>query len=179
VIGLVESCGDVCTLTDIKSVQHIYERPRQAEHYLLQLHSGGEPLKLFAFDYAALEARPVQLMPVEPGTRVITVYGGHAENEKPIVDKAPIIAWALCIDGQVRPVTPAGVSRGFNPASSGNWYPEYLELPNGAIHQFGYDAEPEDFMSVAMVIERETRRQRNYEVERKARAAVRDEEANS
>ena len=178
-IGLVESCGDVCTLADIKAVQHIYERPRQAEHYLLQLHSGREPLKMFAFDYAALEARPVQLMPAEPGTRLLTVFVGQTEDEVPFVDKLPVIAWALCIDGQVRPVTPAGVVRGFNPASSGNWYPDYLELPNGAIHQFGYDAEPEDFVSVAMVIERETRRQRNYEAERKARAADRSEEANS
>lgn len=177
-IGLVESCGDICTLADIKSVQHIYERPRHAEHYLLKLHSGGEPLKLFAFDYAALEARPVQLMPVEPGTRLITVFAGLADDEKPIIDKAPIIAWALCVDGQVRPVTPAGVSRGFNPASSSNWYPDYIELPSGAIHQFGYDAEPEDFVSVAVVIERETRRQRNYEAERKARAAARAEEPN-
>jgi len=176
-MGLVESCGDVCMLSDIKAVQHHYQSPRHAEHYLLQLHSGGEPLKLFAFDYAALEARPVQLMPVEPGTLLITVFGGPAENEAPFVDKAPIIAWALCFDGQVRPVTPAGVSRGFNPASSGNWYPEYLEFPNGAIHQFGYDAEPEDFGSVAVVIERETRRQRNYAAERKARATAQAGEA--
>ncbi|MEG3162272.1 hypothetical protein U1763_17355 [Sphingomonas sp. LB2R24] len=178
-IGLVESCGDICTLSDIKAVQHRYQTPRHAEHYLLQLHSGGEPVKLFSCDYADLQARPVQLMPAEPGTRLITVFGGLSEDEKPIVDKAPIIAWALCVDGQVRPVTPAGVSRGFNPASSTNWYPEYLEMPNGAIHQFGYDAESEDFVSVAMVIERETRRQRNYETERKARAAARAEEANS
>lgn len=177
-IGLVESYGEICTLSDIKAVQHQYQTPRHAEHYLLQLHSGGEPLKLFAFDYAALEARPVQLMPVEPGTRLITVYGGLAEDEKPLLDKAPIIAWALCIDGQVRPVTPAGVSRGFNSANSGNWYPEYLELPNGAIHQFGYDAEPENFVSVAAVIERETRRQHAYAAERDARAA-RAGEANS
>ncbi len=177
-MGLVESCGDVCTLSDIKAVQHHHQTPKHSEHYLLELHSGREPLKLFAFDYAALEARPVQLMPVEPGTRLITVYGGLAENEKPFVDKAPIIAWALCIDGQIRPVTPAGVSRGFNPASSGNWFPEYLEFPNGAIYQFGYDAEPEDFGNVAVVIERETRRQRNYEAERKALAAAQDEETN-
>jgi hypothetical protein len=176
-MGLVESCGDVCMLSDIKAVQHHYQSPRHAEHYLLQLHSGGEPLKLFAFDYAALEARPIQLMPVEPGTLLITVFGGPAENEAPFVDKAPIIAWALCFDGQVRPVTPAGVSRGFNPASSGNWYPEYLEFSNGAIHQFGYDAEPEDFGSVAVVIERETRRQRNYAAERKARATAQAGEA--
>jgi hypothetical protein len=176
-MGLIESCGDVCMLSDIKAVQHHYQSPRHAEHYLLQLHSGGEPLRLFAFDYAELEARPVQLMPVEPGTRLITVFGGPAENEAPFVDKAPIIAWALCFDGQVRPVTPAGVSRGFNPASSGNWFPEYLEFPNGAIHQFGYDAEPEDFGSVAVVIERETRRQRNYAAERKARATAQAGEA--
>lgn len=177
-IGLVESCGEVCTLSDIKAVQHIYETPRYAEHYLLELHSGGEPLKLFAFDFAALEARPVQLMPVEPGTRLITVFGGLAGDEPTFVDKAPVIAWALCIDGQVRPVTPAGVIRGFNPANSGNWYPDYLELPSGAIHQFGYDAEPQDFGSVAVVIARETRRQRNYEAERKARDAARAEEPN-
>jgi hypothetical protein len=176
-MGLIESCGDVCMLSDIKAVQHHYQSPRHAEHYLLQLHSGGEPLRLFAFDYAELEARPVQLMPVEPGTRLITVFGGPAENEAPFVDKAPIIAWALCFDGQVRPVTPAGVSRGFNPASSGNWFPEYLEFPNGAINQFGYDAEPEDFGSVAVVIERETRRQRNYAAERKARATAQAGEA--
>jgi hypothetical protein len=175
-IGLVESCGDVCTLADIKSVQHFYERPLQAEHYLLQLHSGGEPLKLFPFDFAELEARPVHLMPVEPGTRLLTVFVGQTEDEQPFVDKSPVIAWALCVDGQVRPVTPAGVVRGFNPASSGNWYPDYLELPDGAIHQFGYDAEPENFDSIAVVIARETRRQRNYEAERAARAAARSEE---
>jgi hypothetical protein len=177
-IGLVESCGEVCTLSDIKAVQHIYETPRYAEHYLLALHSGGEPLKLFASDFAALEVRPVQLMPVEPGTHLITVFGGRADDEKLFIDKAPIIAWALCIDGKVRPVTPAGVRRGFNPASSSNWYPDYLELPSGAIHQFGDDADLGDFGSVAVVIARETRRQRNYEAERKARGASRAEELN-
>jgi hypothetical protein len=175
-MGLFESCGDVCTLSDIKAVQHIYERPRQAEHYLLQLHSGREPLKMFAFDYAALEARPVQLMLAEPGTRFLTVFVGQTEDEVPFVDKLLVIAWALCIDGQVRPETPAGVVRGFNPASSANWYPDYLELPDGAIHQFDYDAEPENFESVAVFISRETRRQRNYETERAARAAARSEE---
>jgi hypothetical protein len=115
-------------------------------------------------------------MPVEPGTRLLTVFGGLTGDEPPFVDTAPIIAWALCIDGQVRPVTPAGVSRGYNPASSGNWYPDYLQLPDGAIHQFGLDAEPENFGSVAVVIEREARRQRNYEAERRTRDAARAEE---
>lgn len=178
-MGLVESYGDICTLSDIKAVQHIHERPRQAEHYLLQLHSGGGPLKLFSVDYAALEARPVQLMPAEPGTRLLTVFGGFTEDEQPFVDKAPVIAWALCVDGQVRPVTPAGVSRGYNPASIGDWFPDYLELPNGSIHQFGYDAEPEPFESVAHLLERETRRQQSYAAERQARAAARAEEVES
>jgi hypothetical protein len=178
-IGLVESYGDVCTLADIKSVQHFYGEPDRAEHYLLRRHSGEQPLKLFAFDYAALEARPVQLMPVEPGTRLLTVFVAQTEDEQPFVDKSPVIAWALCVDGQVRPVTPAGVVRGFNPASSGNWYPDYLELPDGAIRQFGYDAEPENFDSVAVVIARETRRHRNYEAERKVFAAAPVGEANS
>lgn len=177
-IGFVESYGDICTLSDIKAVQHVDELPSRAEHYLLHLHSTARPLKLFAVDYASLEARPVQLMPAEPGLRLITVFGGMTEDESPFVDKTPIIAWALCLDGQVRPVTPAGVSRGYNPASLGDWYPDYLEMANGAIHQFGYDAEPEDFESVGAVIERETRRQRNYEAERKAHADARTGEPN-
>ena len=178
-IGLVESYGDICTLSDIKAVQHNHERPRQAEHYLLHLHSGGEPLKLFGVDYAALEARPVQIMPAEAGTHLLTVFGAFNEDEQPFVDRLPVIAWAVCLDGQVRPVTPAGVSRGYNPASFGDWYPDYLELPNGAIHQFGYDAEPENFESMAAVIKREARRQLSYKVEREKHAAAKAGEANS
>lgn len=178
-IGLVESYGDICTLSDIKAVQHHHERPRQAEHYLLQLHSGGEPLKMFAVDYAALEARPVQIMPAESGTRLLTVFGGFTDDEQPFVDKLPVIAWALCFDGQVRPVTPAGVNRGYNPASLGDWYPDYLELPNGDIHQFGFEAEPENFENVGAVIKREASRQRSYATEREKHAAARAGEANS
>jgi hypothetical protein len=57
-MGLVESCGDICTLSDIKAVQHHYQTPRHAEHYLLQLHSGGEPLRLFASIMRSLKRGP-------------------------------------------------------------------------------------------------------------------------
>jgi hypothetical protein len=47
--------------------------------------------------------RPVQLLPALPGTSVL-----HA-TELPVL-RAPVIAWALCLDGEVRAVTPAGIN---------------------------------------------------------------------
>jgi hypothetical protein len=47
----------------------------------------------------------VQITPAEPGTNLIHMNsGGEAD-----IFFTPVIAWALCVDGEMRPVTPSGV----------------------------------------------------------------------
>ena len=172
-IGFVEAIDGVCALADIKSVQQVGSADGRAECYLLRRKSEAPPLKMFAHNYRALEARPVQIMPAEPGTFLIHVFVSETEGEEAFADKTPILGWALCMDGQVRPITPAGVSRGFNPDSTRDWHPEYIELPDGAIYEFGYEAEPDRHHGVGPVLAAECRRQDRYAAERRERAEAR------
>lgn len=47
----------------------------------------------------------VQIIPAEPGTNLIHMDGGSEAD----IFFTPVIAWALCVDGELRPVTPSGV----------------------------------------------------------------------
>lgn len=80
-------------------------------------------------DVALLRERPTQIMPAASGTMVC-----HFASEGEAIYRREVIAWALCMDGEVRPVTPAGIND-CEDASA----PVVVELPNGSCHERWYD----------------------------------------
>lgn len=72
-IGLFEAGSGVIALSDIQSVQHVAGDIGRAEYYSVKRQSGGTGFRLFVHEYTDLLIRPVQIMPAEPGTRLITV----------------------------------------------------------------------------------------------------------
>lgn len=85
-----------------------------------------ESIEMFDFDVERLTRTPVQLLPAEQGT--FYLYPGDTKDEE--VFRTTIIAWALCIDGEVRPVTADGVDD--NHTSNA----ETVLLPDGRVHVF-------------------------------------------
>jgi hypothetical protein len=73
---------------------------------------------------------PIQLIPSEPGTSFLHVFTGGDDVGEWSVDTVPLIGWALCIDGEVRPVTASGVNDGVSELEDiGN----FVQMPNGQV----------------------------------------------
>lgn len=104
--------------------------------------AGDRTARLFDFEVSDLMQRPVQLLPAEPGT--CRVYGEI--EERPMTWDEPVIAWALCVDGQIRIVTPNGVvtdKRG----------DVFIEMPGGSIQGVGEWNEEPSFDNRAAYVE--------------------------
>jgi hypothetical protein len=67
----------------------------------------------------------VQVIPAEPGTNLVH-WDGRDEVD---VFFAPVIAWALCVDGEMRPVTPSGVGDSCGEPETG-WH---VLMPDGRV----------------------------------------------
>lgn len=170
-IGLLDvGVGAAVPLADIKSVEHVEWGPGRAEHYRLHRNSGAQAATLFPHDYTDLMMRPVQIIPAEPGTRLILVYSLPCD-EVASADADPVLAWALCMDGQVRPILPSGVRRDFRFNDQNVWHPDYVQLPDGKIYQFGLESDCGVYASIEEVIDTETKRLQRHEAERKQVAA--------
>lgn len=105
--------------------------------------------------------RPIQLMPAESGTSLLRVW---VENGVGKLGRTPIVAWALCFDGQIRVVTPQGVDDGSTTEAA------YVGMPDGSVQSVGMYAEPVFFASAEEYLAHETDRigediQRNAEGE--------------
>lgn len=74
--------------------------------------------------------RPVQLIPAVPGTNWCTAWTIGDDPAEWGIMRSPVIAWALCADGVVRAVTPAGVNDG----RTDRFIEVYVEMPDGSIH---------------------------------------------
>ena len=117
--------------------------------------------------------RPVQIIPAEPGWSVIDAW---TESGRLVSIRVPLIAWALCADGEIRAVTPTGVSDG----RAGGWDspPIHVETPAGLILAVGLDVEPSSFDTIedlaAATDERHERRRREREEEDRRRDEARD-----
>lgn len=73
---------------------------------------------------------PVQLIPSEPGTSFLHVFTDDSDAAEWSVEAVPLIGWALCVDGDVRPVTASGINDGVSePHDIGN----FVAMPNGKI----------------------------------------------
>lgn len=81
-------------------------------------------IEVEAYEVDLLLKRPVQLLPAEAGIQLLAFDVRDVEN--PFVGRTPLIAWALCVDGETRPVTPAGVDDGGDEPNDG-WY---VEMPD-------------------------------------------------
>lgn len=91
------------------------------------------PVKMLGSDADELMRRPLQIIPAEAGISFlhIDLAGDGAWRE-------PVIAWALCMDGQVRPVCPGGV----NDDVSDSQHAVYVEMPDKTVRAIGAYAEP-------------------------------------
>ncbi|MDP5279932.1 hypothetical protein Q9Q95_13435 [Sphingomonas sp. DG1-23] len=93
----------------------------------LRLHDGTR-LEEFGPAREGFERLPVQLVPAEPGWQLCRIWFGEGD-EGPGVGFSPIIAWAQCVDGEMRPVTPCGVNDGGDDPERGI----YVRTPDGRI----------------------------------------------
>jgi len=80
--------------------------------------------------YRQLASRPVQLLPANPPVELVC-WNDDDELE---IWFEPVIAWALCFDGQVRPVTASGVCNG------SDYQDDYVRYPDGRISAIGSTA---------------------------------------
>lgn len=108
---------------------------------LLKL-TGDRSARLLDFEVSDLMLRPVQLLPAEPGT--CRVYGEIEEH--PTTWDEPVIAWALCVDGQIRIVTPNGVV-------TDKHCDVHIETPGGSIQGVGQWNEEASFDNRAAYVE--------------------------
>lgn len=88
-----------------------------------------------------LMRRPTQLMPAAPETFALHVWGTAKDGG---VNRTPVIAWAICVDGEIRPVTPQGVNDG-GMMHDGEGY---VLMPNGSVQSVGEHADEVWFDSV-------------------------------
>lgn len=110
-------------------------------------------VQTFAHEWHALLERPVQIIPALGGTSIVS---WDVSLTPPELWRTPVIAWALCLDGEVRPVTPGGV----NDAVHG---PTYVEMPGGKIEAVGEWGDPPGFDDAATLI-------KHFTAQREARA---------
>ncbi len=170
-IGLMEHSGGAFPITEIHNVRYVEQRPGRAEHYVLDRRAAAKPLEIFPTEYADLMARPVQLLLAESGTRLIMVYSMPGDAAA-IADSDPVVAWALCLDGQVRPVLPSGVRRIYRFSDQNVWHPDYVQLPDGTICQYGLESEPGTYADIDAVIAEETARLQKHQARRDAAEAT-------
>lgn len=94
----------------------------------------GTTHRIGPYDLARIIMRPVQMIPAEPGTFHVRAWRDGPEAG---LNKSPVIGWALCADGDVRPVTPQGVF------DLGDRDTEiYVLMPDGTVQAIGEHTEP-------------------------------------
>ncbi|MBM7405668.1 MULTISPECIES: hypothetical protein [Sphingomonas] len=96
---------------------------------------------------------PVQLIPSEPGTNLLQIFSDDGSDDGQaaewFVEAIPLIGWALCIDGEVRPVTASGVNDGVSePEDIGN----FVEMPNGKVVSCSRWASQGSFDNIAKLL---------------------------
>lgn len=157
-------------LADLASIQWS-QPPLQRGRYIAKRNSGGS-VTLEPWEYRELMTRPVQLCPAEPGTKlVIPFVSENAEDD--VADTVPILNWALCVDGKVRPVLPTGVRRGHDiDIHLRHWTPDYIQAPDGSIYAEGYEADHDRYDTVDAVLAHERQRWLEHVEEEAARAAA-------
>lgn len=91
-----------------------------------------QQVRLYASVARSIEEAPIQMIPAEVGTAFL--YAGDSPDEP--VYRSTIIGWALCADGNIRAVTPAGIDDG------GVSNADTILLHDGRVHTYdsGYES---------------------------------------
>lgn len=101
----------------------------------------GEVRKVTLDTYQRIVSHPLQLMPAQPGVYALKAYFETGTGE---VEKTPVIAWARCVDGSIRIVTPQGVDDGHEWADGRG----YVLMPDGSVQAVGEEYAVGGFASV-------------------------------
>lgn len=130
--------GGAIRLDDIERVGESSVNRHGAIVRMLHLREGA-PIRLIG-EVPDLFLRPVQIMPCESGLKTIVCYvEDHDGEPKAVPWRSIMTGWALCLDGQVRPLTAAGVNDG---RAAGNDI--FVEFPCGRIAGVG-ETDPVEF----------------------------------
>jgi hypothetical protein len=117
--------------TQVKAseIERIVYREEDQSH-VVYLKDGEYGRKLSANAHGHLTKHPVQLLHADAGTKLCQ---WDLDGPEPQIWYEPVIAWALCIDGEIRPATPCGVDDGI-------WHSDtvsYVKMPDGYIKAAG------------------------------------------
>jgi hypothetical protein len=96
-------------LQEIQSIGGVLKRGEHDTYHLMQLRGDRQTVEMYENEVRSLMSRPAQLLPAQSGSMLLYV---SADREGAFVTRTPLIAWALCLDGLIRPVTPSGVDDG-------------------------------------------------------------------
>lgn len=134
-IGFYERLNDVIRINDIVRIGP--ERDNGHGVKVRDCTLADERSKvLFKFEADEILRRPVQLIPAQPGTQICRA--DPTSPSGPTVYRDQLIAWALCLDGEIRVVTPAGVNDGCGEPQEGI----HVEMPDGKIVGVGEYTDP-------------------------------------
>ncbi len=126
-IGMFDTMNDKRTfaLADIKTIGP--RQPGAAQLHFCELtFRNGDDVRLLDVEAQELLERPIQIMPAEAGTQIVCLLDDDEVYYK------PVIGWALCFDGQVRPMTPAGVDKSYMGGSDTHGA-SYIRMPSGVV----------------------------------------------
>jgi len=104
--------------------------PKDDQHTYEVVTDDGKTRGLSNHAYDRLVSAPTQLMPAQPG---LLALSASFDGDVPYVHRTPVIAWALCVDGSIRVVTPAGVDDG-HAWQEGQGY---VLMPDGTVQGVG------------------------------------------
>jgi hypothetical protein len=142
-LGFVETLDSrgAVRIDDIERIGS--EVPNAHDVMLRKVHMrDGRSFDTFSHENGGLLTRPTQIIPALPGTSIISVW---LEDPASVIMRTSVIAWALCLDGEVRPVTPGGVWTGIHRTT-------HVELPDGSIEGVSDWAEPAAFKDAADMV---------------------------
>ncbi len=130
-IGLVETGwqGAAFAISDIASIGPVTKDKEGNRWQKVHLRGGAER-RVTDNEVGMLLRRPVQVLPAKDGTELCH-WWRHGETTE--LSFTPVIAWGLCLNGELRPMTTAGIDDGMSEQDGGN----YVRLPNGTIHGIG------------------------------------------
>jgi len=110
-----------------------------------------DSVRLHEYSINQLLKRPVTMVAADRGTSVCRVDTSGDDPQNWGVYRTPVIAWATCLDGRVRPVCPEGVH---DPDADGFLTTGYVEMHDGSIRSMSDGCEYGSFPGAgAMLIQ--------------------------
>ena len=145
--GLISTgwAGAMVPLDAITRVSNDWKNDHRVKMRTVELNDGRK-FDLTDTQADALQGRAMQIIPTLPSVSLLSV-DLEPTLEGSCILAEPVIAWALCVDGDIRPVTPAGVLSGRS-----IWDDHYVEMAGG-IQSVGDLTEPPGFSDRAEMLQ--------------------------